>query len=453
MSVATDLFKGTQYQRAKRDLLLSIKREKEKIRSVKKSSSGLLSKVAREFSETRGRPLYYPAIFSGLGNGPLVELLDGSVKYDFITGIGTHFFGHSDLDLISVAVHAASQNVVMQGNLESGIEVKDFLKTLLSQSGQRLKMGWLSLSGTMANENALKVIRQKKSPAYKLIAFGDCFHGRSIVMADITDNEEYRKGLHRYYDALYIPFFNPKDSSSIEKSISALKGHLVQHRDEIAGFVFELVQGEGGFKQAPREFFTRLMDICRDEKLTIWVDEVQTVGRTGELFAFQKFELDKYADVVTVGKMLQNCATLYTEEYNPKPGLLAGTFCGSTVSLRVGTRILERFKEEKFFGKEGKIAQAEKWAVQGLKNLQEKLGKNNISEIEAIGAMVSWKFRNGFLEETKKFILKAFEEGVILYYCGHGPYKIRFLLPVGGMKENDYMGAMKILERTIKKLL
>lgn len=453
MSVATDLFKGTQYQRAKRDILLSIKREKEKIKSIKKSSSELLNKVAQEFSETRGRQLYYPAIFSGLGNGPLVELLDGSIKYDFITGIGTHFFGHSDLDLISHAIEAASRNVVMQGNLESGIEVKDFLKTLLSMSGQRLKMGWLSLSGTMANENALKVIRQKKSPAYKLIAFHDCFHGRSLVMADITDNEEYRKGLHRYYDALYIPFFNPKDSSSIEKSVSALKEHLIRYRNDIAGFVFELVQGEGGFKQAPREFFTRLMDICREEKLAIWIDEVQTVGRTGELFAFQKFELDNYVDIVTVGKMLQNCATLYTEEYNPKPGLLAGTFCGSTVSLRVGTRILERFKEEKFFGKKGKIAQAQKWAVQGLKNLQEKVGKDNVSEIEAIGAMISWKFRDGFLEETKKFTLKAFEEGVILYYCGHGPYKIRFLLPVGGMKESDYRGAMKILERTIKKLL
>jgi len=58
-------------------------------------------------------------------------------------------------------------------------------------------------------------------------------------------------------------------------------------------------------------------------------------------------------DVVTVGKLLQACAALYTDEYNPKPGLLAGTFTGSAVALRTGRRILELL-DGGYWGPKGK---------------------------------------------------------------------------------------------------
>lgn len=452
MSDATVLFKSTSFLRAKRDLLVTIKQAKSQIKEVRKSSSTLLHKVSKEMGALRGRPLFYPAIFSGLGNGPLVELADGSIKYDFITAIGTHFFGHSDLDLLSTAIDAASKDVVMQGHLQMGMELKEFLETLLSMSGKRLKHGWLAMTGTDANENALKVIRHKKTPAYKVIAFKNCFHGRSLIMADITDQAAYKKGLHDYRDAYYIPFFDPRNPHSIEESEAALKDILKKHSSEICAFVFELVQGEGGFNQAPREFFVRFMDICKQENIAIWIDEIQTVGRLGELYAFQKLGLDQYIDVVTVGKMLQNCATLYTEEYNPDPGLLAGTFAGSTVSLSVGKRILERFKGEKFFGKNGKIAKMEKWLLKGLESLQKEVGKEEISDISVSGAMVAWKFRDGSLEITKKLILKAFEEGVMMFHCGRGPYKVRFLVPGGILEQTDYQKALGFLKKAIRSL-
>ncbi|OGP03889.1 MAG: hypothetical protein A2Z91_06770 [Deltaproteobacteria bacterium GWA2_38_16] len=452
MTLATTLFKNTSYLRAKRDLLLSLKKAKGDIKGVKKSTSDILAKASQEIGDLRGRPLFYSAIFSGLGNGPLAELIDGSIKYDFITGIGTHFFGHSDLDLVGCAVEAASKNVVMQGNLQSSPEVKDFLETILKEAGGRLQYGWLAPTGTDANENALKVIRHKKTPAHKIIAFKNCFHGRTLIMADITDQDAYRKGLYRYHDAFYIPFYDVTDSQSIQKSELALKEILSQHKAEISGFVFELVQGEGGFNSAPPEFFKRLMTICKENHIAVWVDEIQTVGRTGELFAFQKLGLEEYVDIVTAGKMLQNCVTLYTKEYNPEAGLLAGTFCGSTVSLAVGRRVIERLKEEKFFGKNGKLAQLEKWAVKGLEDLQKRVGEEKVSHIGAIGAMVSWQFLDGSLEKTKELILKAFEEGIMVFYCGRGPYKIRFLLPGGCLTQAQYEKGLSFIEKAIKKV-
>ncbi len=58
---------------------------------LQKSYAEMLSRLA----VARGGAPYFPYITSGLGNGPFVELADGSVKLDFIVGIGVHGLGHS----------------------------------------------------------------------------------------------------------------------------------------------------------------------------------------------------------------------------------------------------------------------------------------------------------------------------------------------------------------------
>ena len=71
--------------------------------ALKETYEGLMNRAA----DVRGKPLLYPYIGSGIGNGALVELADGSIKWDLITGIGVHFFGHSDPDLTAAAVRGA----------------------------------------------------------------------------------------------------------------------------------------------------------------------------------------------------------------------------------------------------------------------------------------------------------------------------------------------------------
>src|SRR4051812_39360878 len=63
--------------------------------------------VIRDFSEIRGSPLYYPYLGSGFGRGCLVELADGSVKYDMISGIGVHGLGHANPLLVAAGLEAA----------------------------------------------------------------------------------------------------------------------------------------------------------------------------------------------------------------------------------------------------------------------------------------------------------------------------------------------------------
>ena len=117
-----------------------------------------------------------------------------------------------------------------------------------------------------------------------------------------------------------------------------------------------MCQGEGGFKIGDRDYIKALMDVCKAHRIAVWDDEIQTFGRLPRMFAYEHFDLGEYVDVFCVGKMTQACATMYTEEYNPKAGLLSGTFTGEGVSFRSGIKVIEMLRDGNFYGESGDFA-------------------------------------------------------------------------------------------------
>ena len=81
----------------------------------------------------------------------------------------------------------------MQGNLQPNRNCSDFIDLLLKLSG--FQHCFVTTSGAMAGENALKLIFQKNFPKQRLFAFDRAFAGRSLAMSQITDKASYRKGL------------------------------------------------------------------------------------------------------------------------------------------------------------------------------------------------------------------------------------------------------------------
>jgi 4-aminobutyrate aminotransferase-like enzyme len=413
------------------------------------SYSQQLQRVAR----LRGRPLFFPYLGSGIGKGAKVRTADGRWLLDFAIGIGVHFFGHSHPDLVRAAMTAAASDVVMQGNLQANSEYGDLLEILLKHAAPQLTHGWLSLPGTEANENALKLIRHHQHPARDIIAFRRCFHGRTTTMAEITDRPDYRKGQPARERVFYLPFYEPDDPESSGKTLSALREVLDQHPGEIAACVFELVQGEAGFRVAPREFFIPLMETLKERGVAIWVDEIQTFGRTGELFAFQRFDLTEYVDVVTIGKLLQNSALLFRAEYQPDPALISGTFAGTTVGMAVGRRIVEKLVQENYLGPHGHIAELERHAREGLARLQQR-HPNLVRSFSGIGAMWSLEPVRASLAEIKTLLHECYRNGLILYYSGFGddPHRLRLFLPGGVLTVDELNEALEILRFSLLRL-
>ncbi len=404
-------------------------------------------RALREIGRMRGRPLPLALLSGGTGRGARVRLADGRTLLDFVSGIGTYLFGHGDDDLLETAVVAAAGDAVYQGHLMPGAEYHGMLKALLRHTGPRIQHGWLSVSGAMANENALKIVLQKNAPADMIVSFERGFSGRTLALAEITDKAAFREGLPLSGRALYVPFYDPDNP---HRTLAALDAHLERYKGRIAAMLFELIQGEGGFHTAPPEFFRSVMERCRAAGVAVWVDEVQTFARTGELFAYRTLGLEDLVDVVTCGKALQGSAVLFTRGYNPKPGLIAGTYAGSTVGLAVGTRIIERLESEGYLGHEGRVAllgtRFERWLESLRKRMPHAIGPRS-----GTGAMQAFVPFDGSPEAAQTTIHAAFEEGLLVWSAGSRPAKLRMLLPVNTTDEELESG-FTILEKALRRV-
>ena len=402
-------------------------------------------KKIKHIEGLRGRKLIYPYIGSGRGSGAYVELKDGSIKMDLIGGIGVQILGHAHPEIIKTAVTAGLSDIVMQGHLLINQEYLDLSKTLVRLAGKqsRLKNVWLSTSGAMANENALKIARQKNSPKRKVLAFEGAFAGRTTMMSEITSNPAVKEGLPSYGEVLRVPFYDPKNP---DLSLSVLKSHLEKESKNICAFIFEIVLGEGGYKSAPPSFFKTLMEECKKHSIAVWVDEVQTFCRTGQFFAFEKWGLGPYVDLCTIGKSLQLAGTFFTEEYQPRPGLISGTFSASTGALAVSLKILNILKKH-YIGKTGKIQKIE----QEIKNTFKELKHQNlICDYDVFGLMAGCTLTKVQTADTvKPFLQQLFQEGVIAFSCGRSPVRVRFLFPAV-ITKNDLKKLKNILQNILK---
>jgi 4-aminobutyrate aminotransferase-like enzyme len=430
----------------------------------KASYEEAMSKAA----EVRGRALLYPYLGSGAGRGALVELLDGSVKWDMISGIGVHFFGHNDPDLTAAAVRGALSDTTMQGNLQANGDAYRFAELMVSlaRKNSRLEHVYMSTSGCMANENALKVCYQKHAPASRVLAFKDCFMGRSVTMSQIGDSAPNRIGLPLSTLVDYMPFYDPVAARRmggtrfIDMAVDHLRQYIERYPKQHACFIFELVQGEGGFNVGSRDFHKALMDVCKEHGIAVWDDEIQSFGRTERMFAYETLGLGEYVDVFCVGKMTQVCATLYTKEYNPGPGLLSGTFIGGGVPFAVGTRVLERLRDGDYYGPDGRFARTH---AAFLRHARELIARRpewfptvpqwgpGADLTGGTAGMMRFTPFGGNKEKVMKACKAMFDEGVIVFYCGHGPYHVRMLPPMPVFEDADWPKVFACVERGLAK--
>src|SRR5690606_12277739 len=131
---------------------------------------------------------------------------------------------------------------VMQGNLQFNHDSTEFAELLLNEAARssRLKHAFLTNSGAMANESALKVCYQRNAPASRVIAFEHCFMGRSTTLAQIGDSAAGRVGVPLNVHVDYMPFYDPSQgAASTEHAQRRLKSYLERYPGQHACFIFE----------------------------------------------------------------------------------------------------------------------------------------------------------------------------------------------------------------------
>src|SRR3954465_5243862 len=260
--------------------------------------------------------------------------------------------------------------------------------------------------GTLAVENALKVAFDWKSrwneahgidPALgtRVLHLEHAFHGRSGYTLSLTNTDPVKVDRFPKFDWPRIPAPYLADGRDVEAaervSLAAARAAFEQFPHDIACFVMEPIQGEGGDHHFRPEFLQAMQALCREFDALLVLDQGRTgVGQTGPAWAYQ--QLGVQPDVVAFGKKAQVCGIMAGGRVDEVPdnvfavaSRINSTWGGNLVDMVRSRRILEVVETERLI---------ERAAVAGrhLLDLLERLAErfDAVTEVRGRGLMCAF---------------------------------------------------------------
>jgi adenosylmethionine-8-amino-7-oxononanoate aminotransferase len=250
------------------------------------------------------------------GKGVLVWDIDGNEYLDSAAGIWNVNLGFGRVE-IADAVREQIKQLCFHINLLnlSTPPAIEFAARLAALAPGELKRVLLTSGGSESNETAVRLARLyfalRGSPG-KTAAIARYFgyHGSTLAAAALTGIERF----HRYYGppALKVRHIAPPyryrcelcreaDACTLACADELEKAIVEEGPHNIGLFIAEPVIGSGGVIPAPKEYWTRIRQICDRHDVLFVADEVITAGgRTGKMFACEHW--DVLPDIITCAK-------------------------------------------------------------------------------------------------------------------------------------------------------
>jgi L-lysine 6-transaminase len=211
-------------------------------------------------------------------------------------------------------------------------EMARFVDTFAVETGpEYMKHFFFIDGGALAVENALKAafdwkVRKNQSNGVKgekgskIIHLKDAFHGRTGYTLSLTNTFDPNKT--KYFPKFDWPRIvnpkvkfplNKKSTDEVEKledkSIEEMEAAFKKYGNDIAAFIMEPIQGEGGDNHFRKEYFERAFEVVHENDALFIVDEVQSgMGITGKWWAHQHFGIKP--DLLAFGKKSQVCGMM-----------------------------------------------------------------------------------------------------------------------------------------------
>ena len=383
---------------------------------------------------------------------------EGKRYIDFAGGIGVLNTGHLH-DKVQAAVaeqlNKFSHTCYQVVPYELYIDVAEQLNKLAPIPGENKTAFYTT--GAEAVENAVKIARAATGRP-GIIAFGGGFHGRTLMGMALTGKvAPYKIGFGPFPSDVYHALFpNPLHGVSIEESLHSIE-KLFKYDIEasrVAAIIFEPVQGEGGFYQAPAEWVRGLRALCDAHGILMIADEVQAgFARTGKFFAMEHY--DVAPDLLTMAKSMAGGFPISAVVGRasvmdaPAPGGLGGTYAGSPLALAAAKAVISAIQEEKLLERANKLGAQLKETLNGLK-----ADVPQIADVRGPGAMIAVEFNKAGSHDAdadfaKKVQTKALESGLILLLCGVYGNVVRFLFPLT-IEDDIFEEALQKLVAAIK---
>jgi len=404
-------------------------------------STNAALQARRNAAIPRGVATAYP-VFAERAEGSELWDRDGKRYIDFAGGIAVLNTGHRHPKVIAAVkkqldafTHTAFQIVPY----EPYIELCEKLNKIAPFAGPAKSL--LFSTGAEAVENAVKIARAATGRT-NIIAFSGSFHGRTLMASALTGKvAPYKKKFGPMPAGVWhAPFPVPQFGVSVADSMRAIEYLFRADVDPInvAAFIIEPVQGEGGFHPAPTELLEGLRTLCDQHGILLIADEVQTgFARTGKMFGIENSGVEP--DLMTVAKSLAGGFPLSgvigkaAVMDAPEPGGLGGTYAGSPIACAAALAVLDVIEEEKLIERANVLGARIKGELQRISQRNDTVA---MSAIRGPGAMVAFdvvKARGGEepdADATKRVTSAALAEGLVLLSCGVYANTIRILMPL-----------------------
>lgn len=209
------------------------------------------------------------------GEGCWLTDLDGRRYLDFVAGYGCLNTGHNH-PKVSAALteYLQQQYPTFVQYVSAPLHTSQLARRLTQMAPGKMQHVFFSNSGTEAVEAAMKMALAA-SDRKVILYCGNGYHGKTLGALSITGRSKHRKPFEPLLTHCeQLPFGDAQ----------ALRARLAQ--GDVAAFVMEPIQGEGGVIIPPDGYLAQVRAAC-DQYDCLWVlDEIQTgLGRTGKLFA------------------------------------------------------------------------------------------------------------------------------------------------------------------------
>ena len=237
---------------------------------------------------------------------------------------------------------------------------------------------FLCNSGTEAVEAALKAARLTTGRA-RTVALVNAFHGRTLGALSATWKPEYR-------DA-----FQPLAGETAHVAANDLEALDAALTEEVAAFVYEPVQGEGGVRPLDADFLRTARAWCSERGILMIADEVQAgCGRTGRFLASERVDVE--ADVACLAKGIANGLPLGAALFGPrvaewKQGQHGSTFGGNPLACAAGEAVLAQLVDDELMPRAERLGEVwrEAFRARALPQVREVRGAGLMTGIELRG--------------------------------------------------------------------
>jgi taurine--2-oxoglutarate transaminase len=233
----------------------------------------------------------------------------GKRYLDFSSQLMCSNLGHKNLAVIEAIVKQAEKLPYMAPGFitEASIAAVEALRSVMPEG---LTKYFFSTSGTEANEAALKMVRQFKMPAYKVVSRYHSYHGATPAGAAFTGDprrwfsEQARCTIEgvRFAPDNYCyrcPF--KMTYPACEVQCARYLDYMFKEEGNVAAFIVEPVVGTNGRIVPPPEYFPLVRTICDENDVLLIADEVMSGWfRTGTAFAMEHWNVTP--DIITTAK-------------------------------------------------------------------------------------------------------------------------------------------------------